>query len=680
MSSTPTSETTLDRRFEIPVARWALWLSAFLVFLVIMTGRVHYTEGDARYGLLASMALLEHGSLQLDPYAAELDLVKLNQGRDWMLTHTYDPDHLYYDYPIGTPIFATPFVAIGRMLGMNPIQREDDTSMQMVIAAILCASIFLLLYRLANLYLGDWASLLFSLALFFGSTLTSTLGTALWSQDFQTFFVVLVLLELAEWERGRRPQLRARWLGFLLFAAYLCRPTSAALILPVFGYLAWRNRKALPWVLGVSGGCFLLFIGWSLLETGMVVPRYYDPSKWRSVPGFWEHWLPLWFGPARGLWAFTPVLLLVFGGWALRKVRLAPLHLLCWAWLILQTILLVRSQSPWGGWSFGPRFFTELVPGLALVLLLMADALPEMRVQVRQALLGFFIVMSVAGVYIHTIQGLNNPETMAWNDNPNIDTHWKDRRWDWAHPQFLASAPQRGDLIAERSLVVQVKQALQRIPEHASLLMGEPDPLTRELFGQWNGRDRFGKDQKLYNSLHAVQAAGVHEFYFTRALLPTVRTLPRVAIDSSQAFRICLGDYLKVHADYEIVIAGKDDCSTGPALETRAYMRSIGSQLDSVRLRQSYLLHLDHGKVLTERWSDGVLDYDLPGTPRVHLQSAGLFVGNHSSIVVDGQECSLNMRGMNVVVLDSNRKIVWITNFDTHGDDNELGMVMKARW
>ena len=483
-SMTP-QEITPEKRFEIPVTRWALWMSAFLVFLVIMSGTVRYTDGDSRYALVASMGILEHGSMQLDPYADELDLSALNNGHFWMVFHSGDGGHLYYDYPVGTPIFSTPFVFIGRMLGMNPLQREDDNSLQMAIAAILCVTVFLLLFRLSNLYLGDWAALLFALAIFFGSTLSSTLGTALWSQNFQTIFVLLILLELAEWERGKRADIRGIWLGALLFAAYLCRPTSAALILPVFGYLAWRNRKALPWAMGTAAVLFLSFVLWSWLEMHMLLPRYYDPTMWQTTTEFWTHWLPLWFGPARGLWAFMPVMLLLWGAWAMRKLRFQPLNLLFWVWILLHTFLLARSQSPWGGWSYGPRFFTEIVPGMALVLLLMAGEWESFKPSVRKAMLGFFVVASAAGIYIHTYQGLYNIETVAWNDNPNIDQHWKERRWDWRHPQFLASGHQRLDMIAERGIALAANQALRRLPEGANVLLGAPDPLARELYARW---------------------------------------------------------------------------------------------------------------------------------------------------------------------------------------------------
>jgi hypothetical protein len=672
------TSTPLPQPYEISMARWAMWLSALLVFVVVMSGTVRYTEGDARYSLLATTALIEQGNLRMDAYVQELDLEALNNGHNWMIFRSGDAGHFYYDYPVGTTIFSIPFVWIGRQLGMNPAVIADDTSMQIGIAAVLCVAIFLLLFRLSNLYLGEWAALLFSLGIFFGTTFTSTLGTALWSQNFQTLFTMLVILELAEWEQGKRTKIRGAWMGFLLFAAYLCRPTSAALILPVMGYLAWRDRKSLKFTVAVSGGLFLLFLLWSWLEFHMILPRYYDPRLWRPGKGFIEHLMPLLFGPARGLWSFTPVLLLLFGAWALKKVRFQPLHLLVWVWLILHTILLLRSQSPWAGWSFGPRFFTEMIPGFAVVLLMMAKQLPEMPLKLRTGLAASFVFLSGIGVYIHVFQGLNNIETQAWNDNPNIDQNWKTRRWDWRHPQFLASGYQREKLAQETALELRIRQFVGRLPNGVSMLYGPPDPNVRQCFVRWNRQDYFGKQQTLFNSLYALQSSGEKEFWFSSSQLAEVREIPGIAIDSLSFVRLCLGDFLKANSQHEIFLAGKDDATTSPALETRAYLKLISSEFDSVKLRESYIAHIKGGRLIHEQWGPEKQEYIAQGLKKVRVQSAGLFVGNFASILLDGRECSLNNRGINVLVLDKSREVVWTTSFDTHADDRERLVLMKA--
>ena len=86
------------------------------------------------------------------------------------------------------------------------------------------------------------------------------------------------------------------------------------------------------------------------------------------------------------------------------------------------------------------------------------------------------------------------------------------------------------------------------------------------------------------------------------------------------------------------------------------------------------------GKSSTRNTATTVSIMTSPAVRHVHATSAGIFVGNYASINVDGQECSMNERGMNVVVLDEKRKVIWTASFDTHGDDHEKMSLMKARW
>ncbi len=54
---------------------------------------------------------------------------------------------------------------------------------------------------------------------------------------------------------------------------------------------------------------------------------------------------------------------------------------------------------------------------------------------------------------------------------------------------------------------------------------------------------------------------------------------------------------------------------------------------------------------------------DVPYT----IESAGYFVGNYSSIVIDGEEYSVNQRGINIVVYDNQaRQVIDTLGFDTH--------------
>jgi hypothetical protein len=517
--------------FQLHPSRWIAILAGLVLFFVVISGKVRYTFGDARYALLESQAILEDGTYRLDDYVNELPLGHAPLGPGWVIFHSEKNGHFYYDYPVGTSVFALPFVAVARAWGMNPASYWDDDQLQIFIAATLLVVVFLLLIRLSLLYLDDWAALVFSLLFVAGTSLMSGMGTALWSFDFETVFLLLGVLELAEVARGKRPKVRGIWFGFLLFAAYLCRPTAMVFILLGFIYLGWKQRKALLPAMVTSAALLGLFVLWSLLEMQVWLPRYYQPGNWKPYGEFFHNLWPIWLGPARGLFSFTPILLLGLLGWAFAKQRKDPLYILMWVWFALHTWMVLKSKTPWGGWCYGPRFYTEILPGLALTLLMTFESLEHVRLRWKQIVGTAFLVFSCFGVYVHTWQGLYTPQTADWNDHPNIDEAWAMVRWDWRYPQFLASPHQLDVRKRENDMAAEVSTLLDQIPANGTLLFGLPDPGTRAVFAHWNRKDVLRKGKPVFNSVMAISKAGYKEFWFKPDLRDFLRTDWRVVID-----------------------------------------------------------------------------------------------------------------------------------------------------
>jgi hypothetical protein len=533
--------------FDLHPSRWVAIFAAFALFFIVFSGNVRYTRGDSRYALLASEALLTHGNLRLDAYNDRFGLWEWNDGHLWMAYRDSASGHTYYDYPVGTPIFAAPFVAVGLAVGYSPINKYDDTQLQMLIACTTLVFIFFLLFRLALLYVDDWGALVFAALFVFGTSIISTLGTALWSQNFETIFIALALLELATVARGKRENLRGAYLGCLLFAAYLCRPTAAPFIVAVFGYLAWRQRKALPWVAGVSGGLLLAFVIWSELEFGRLLPRYYSPETWEPYGDYMHNLWPILFGPARGLFSFMPVLVLLFAGFAFAKLRKEPLFWTLWGWLVLLTIVVLRSKNPWGGWCYGPRFYTEIMPGLAWLLLMTLEASAAWALRWRRVLGTAFLATSLVGVYIHTYQGLYNVTTQDWNGSPNIDQSWNIMRWDWRFPQFLASHRQLDMHNREREMSGLVSETMAKLPKGSVLLFHRPDPEIRDFYAYWNAKDRLHTGIRVYNTVLDLRLAGVQEFWYGTGLYSSLQSHPDIQLDLPEADSVMGPDTVMVH-------------------------------------------------------------------------------------------------------------------------------------
>jgi hypothetical protein len=117
-----------------------------------------------------------------------------------------------------------------------------------------------------------------------------------------------------------------------------------------------------------------------------------------------------------------------------KKVKNWPLGsswlLIGLAWPITHMLLISRFQ-PWtGGWCFGPRLATDMLPGLFLVTLY---ALPRSIKGVCPKVMGVLLAITcVYSIFVNTRQGMFNTWTWAWHqDAPDI--------WSWSYPQILAS-------------------------------------------------------------------------------------------------------------------------------------------------------------------------------------------------------------------------------------------------
>jgi hypothetical protein len=117
-------------------------------------------------------------------------------------------------------------------------------------------------------------------------------------------------------------------------------------------------------------------------------------------------------------------------------------------------LILGGDAKWWGGWSYGPRLSTDLIPWFVLLAILslrsfrddivrasIGEGPGKARLRRRdRALVALASVLLVLGVAINA-RGALSKKTERWNGSlngsPNIDAH-PERVWDWRAPQFLA--------------------------------------------------------------------------------------------------------------------------------------------------------------------------------------------------------------------------------------------------
>jgi hypothetical protein len=352
--------------------------------------------------------------------------------------------HTYYSYPLGTPLFSTPFVLLSLLNGKDMQVQSDDFWEQKAIAATLLAASVVLIYFINNCYLGSTTSALLAIPWAFGSGMTTTIGAALWSIDFSTVLVLGVLLIVARYCSGKSTRLRPYLVGACLFAAYLCRPTAAVFIVAVILCYLWLS----PWAsIRVAAACAILFAGFvcfSQVEFGSLLPFYYQPSFFLGgeVKSFHEWVVGIYgflFSPSRGLFVYQPYLILTMVG-AIVFVRQLAKHPLFWlatGWLVLNFLLISRWAMWWGGGGYGSRLMVDSLPGWVVLTAMVGAALRESRnaILLTAATVGV-VVLSACAIFIHSVQGLYNHATWEWNE---VCAGRPVTMFDWKHPQFLSS-------------------------------------------------------------------------------------------------------------------------------------------------------------------------------------------------------------------------------------------------
>lgn len=415
--------------------RWFSWLLAVLIVGVIAGQQTQNTGSDPRGTLLVSQAMVQHGTIKLDAYAGEyLDTFAHQIHRK--------NGHIYNYFPLGTALVSAPVVAIANAVGMD--MTKDEHVVQLLLTAMAALLIAFILYNTARLYLPETPSLLLTGLCWFGSSLASTVGTALWSHDFALVFSsAAIYLALSRKPPGIRAPLLV---GACLFLAYLCRPTLALLAPFLLLYYFMQDKKSSFIAAFTLGLLLLAFMGWSMSEFSQILPDYYLPKRLEGGEFATALYGNL-FSPARGIFIFSPfiaVSLFLTLVLALRSKAVLALSLISVAWPAAHLLSISQFPHWWAGWSFGARLMVDALPGLYVGLFGALGALRQKKTLIYAAL----ISSGLLALYINTYQALLNPYGVQWSAQPNVD-QYPEYLFDWRYPQFLHNKARHEERLSE---------------------------------------------------------------------------------------------------------------------------------------------------------------------------------------------------------------------------------------
>jgi hypothetical protein len=429
------------------------WLVPAAVALVVFAGHVrspNVTIADSQRTIPLAESMV-HGSLDLR-WAVVLPA---QEGTHGLYRATGDEGPVYSSYPLGPGLLAVPVVAGIDLLAKAGVGRSardrlqhGSWALERLVASIVVALTAAVLYLVSLVVLTGslrrrrLVATAVALTFAFGTGAWSTASRALWQHGPSMLLLSLALLVAV---RSRSDPRLVALLGLPVAAAYVTRPTN---LIPLLAFSVWvavcHRRQALGYLLGLAA-IAVPFVLVNLHSYGAVLSPYYRPGGQGRNAHVVEALVGNLVSPARGLFVFSPVLFLGVAGAvrAVRRHRFDGVDVVVWTSVVLHWVV-ISTTAPdwWGGHSFGPRLFTDMIPFLVYSALPVLQPAPATDATVRRSwprpvAISAVTVLLVVSMAVH-FQGATMRSTWCWNDEP-VDVDEQPRRvWSLSPPQALA--------------------------------------------------------------------------------------------------------------------------------------------------------------------------------------------------------------------------------------------------
>lgn len=364
--------------------------------------------------------------------------------------------HIVAEKSTGMALFSAPLFSIVYRLTADKNVPQDPASpafkhqldvaekiTSSVIAALSVAMLFFLLIELETSLIS---SVLISCIYAFGSSHWSVSSQGLWVHTGVEFWLTAALLAIVVYERSKR--IMVLYIGsFATGMLFLIRPTGLFYIAAILLYIYKNHRNDIVKFLLFPSILITFYATFNLVALGSLMGGYADV---RPKP-FWEFGfrqnmlaaLGMFWSPGRGLFFYTPVMAFSFYGMYLAlRARQEISRLLIYmipAISLITFLHTVYSDNStylkwYGGGCYGPRYFVDIMPVLAVFLSVCFRELSLMKDQKKKiifyAIVSFLVSWSVftqvvgtffyKGAWHEFVGGVDNHPESVWDlaNNP----------------------------------------------------------------------------------------------------------------------------------------------------------------------------------------------------------------------------------------------------------------------
>jgi hypothetical protein len=338
---------------DASVSRRTLVL-VFLILVAFLAATYSFRRiTDTELNSFQTRALVRHGDIHVERY----DRI---DNRPAYFAVRRD-GHRYSIYGVGVSLVVAPIYVIATRLTGSDSILQAAAAIPFVAAAIVL--MFLMLTRLVRPEVAAGGAVVFG----FGTTMWPVASMGFFQHGPVALFQILGLIGLFS-ERPRAAALSG--FGFAA-AAFIRPPVVIPLILVGLYYLVRERRRVLWYAVGS-----LVPLAGVLIQNRWIWGSWLEGGYSESGIGFHAH-IPtaLWgltFGLWRGLFVYSPVLIVGFVGWVMVLRRLQEPVESKLAVLGVSSLVTILFYSTWTTWwngenQFGYRYLLDVVPFLVVL-------------------------------------------------------------------------------------------------------------------------------------------------------------------------------------------------------------------------------------------------------------------------------------------------------------------------
>jgi hypothetical protein len=429
-------------------ARGALVVGLVALIAYVGNGRT-LGQGDTVPASYIPLSLLREGNFDLQ------EMPFLYAADSWCATFFEQANGRWISkFPVGAAIVATPVYLLSA-IGHVPANSAFVSQLEKLSAAIIAVLSVLIVHASARRLTSLRAALVVTLVYAFGTSTFSVSSQALWQHGPSQLSFASALYCLI---RAREEPRWAGLAGLPLSFAVIARPTDALLAAPIGIYtLIYHRRQLVPFM---AGGILPVVFQLWYNDTYYGTPFHSQFNPLES--GFFgfplrEGLLGILASPSRGLLVYSPVLIVAFIGLvAVWRRGGHPLLRAVAVGTVMGILLYGKFFIWWAGYTYGPRYMADFLPGLSLLLIPVLPAISR-RLSLTLATAALLLCSVVAhsiGVYV---------DENRWNtfmDFPGISAEEvQERLWRWNDNQLFNPIADAG----ARALA-----ALRRMPTSAT--------------------------------------------------------------------------------------------------------------------------------------------------------------------------------------------------------------------